>query len=148
MYKRGLDMPAAERIISGIKTIGERFSTLYADARTFHADTINRGTVSGIMRAQSKRQNYLEREFSIYSSIFQTAIKPIERDLKNVKNMPKDVSAAWKSGTNIKTKTGKAYRNGVKPHLPGILAYIGTVVPVPLAQPFGYVLGQVLKYLT
>ncbi len=141
-------MPAAEKFVSGIRTIGGRLSSMYNDARSFHADIMTNGTTAGMRRAQLARQNPLIQEFSIYGSIFRKASEPIERDLINVKHMPKDVSEAWKSGSSVKTKARKAYRNGVKPHLPGVLAYIGTVVPLPLAQPFGYVMGQVLKYLT
>ena len=128
--------------------IAEKTKDFCTKIKTFHTKVINEGVEEGLRKAQLQRKTEIKKEICIYNSVFNKAKTPVLNDIKDVKTLPKDISNVWKEQAPLMTKTKNTYQQAVKPHLPGVCACVGAVLPFPGVTSSGYFVGQLIKHFT
>ena len=93
--------------------------------------------------------------FSYIKMCSSDAIKSITQ----VRYLPKDIANAEKIGlryskinshssiTTVLVTSTSVLKKGIKPHLPGLLASMGTLTPAPFASVAGFGAGKLLQKL-
>jgi hypothetical protein len=81
----------------------------------------------------------------------------INKEILGMRKMPKHVSSGWKQGARLsqiqhsglkKSVLNRGigvYRRGVFPHIPGLLAGIGAILPLPGTSVGGFCLGKIFQ---
>ena len=78
-------------LLGKLHTFTERCKNFGSKVKNFHTQVINESVYKGIMDAQMKQQGTIGREITIYKNIFNEAKKPVVRDVKNIKKIPKEI---------------------------------------------------------
>jgi hypothetical protein len=81
----------------------------------------------------------------------------INKEIMGMRKMPKHVSLGWQQGARLskiqhsglrKSMVNRGigvYRRGVFPHIPGLFAGIGTILPLPGTSVGGFCLGKLFQ---
>jgi hypothetical protein len=101
-----------------------------------------------------------EKKMSLVTKIVNYGVRNavvVNKEIFGMKNMPRNLRNGWQQGTRLSkikhsgatntmiNKTIGVYRKGIYPHIPGLFAGIGTILPFPGTSIGGFCLGKILQ---